>query len=52
MNLRATTNEENDTFPQNNTKVLTFLRRHIDEELKSEYFMIKDPLIFWINFKE
>ena len=31
---------------------MIFLRHHLDEGLKNEYFTIKDPLVLWKNLKE
>ena len=46
MNLGNTIKEGNTTSQQDRAKVLIFLRRHIDECLKTEYLTVKDPLIF------
>ena len=52
MNLGNTIKEENIASQQDRAKVLIFLRHHIDEGLKSEYLMVKDPLIIWKSLKE
>ena len=45
--------KEGKTAPQHDSvKALIFLRHHIDEGLKSEYLMVKDPLIIWKSLKE
>ena len=31
---------------------MVFLRHHLNEGLKNEYLMIKDPLVLWKNLKE
>ena len=45
MNLENTIKEGNTASQQNCAKALIFIHDHIDEGLKSEYLMVKDPLI-------
>ena len=52
MNLGTTIKEGNTASQQDRAKALIFLRHHIDEGLKSEYLMVKDPLILWKSLKE
>ena len=52
MNLENTIKEGNDTSLQDRARALIFLRHHIDEGLKGEYLMVKDPFILWNNLKE
>ncbi|KAJ8752662.1 hypothetical protein K2173_005551 [Erythroxylum novogranatense] len=51
-NLRNTIKEENQTSEQDRAKAMIFFRRHLHEELKTEYLTIKDPLVLWKNLKE
>ncbi|XP_049391642.1 uncharacterized protein LOC125856122 [Solanum stenotomum] len=43
--------EGNTTPSQDKTKAMIFLRHHLDESLKVEYFTVKDPLELWIGLK-
>ena len=52
MNLRNTIKEANDASLQDHAKALIFLRHHIDEGLKGEYLMVKDPFILRNNLRE
>ena len=52
MNLKNTIKERNDASLQDRIRVLIFIRYHIDEGLKGEYLMVKDPFILWNNLKE
>ena len=52
INLGNTIKEGNISSHQNCAKTLIFLRHHIDEDLKSEYLTVKDPLILWKSLKE
>ena len=45
MNLGNTIKGENTASLHDCAKALIFLRHHIDEGLKSEYLMVKDPVI-------
>ena len=45
MNLGNTIKEGNTASQQDRDKALIFIRHHINEGLKSEYLMVKDPLI-------
>ena len=46
-NLRDTIREENSSSSQDRAKAMIFIRRHLDEGLKSEYVMVEDPLALW-----
>lgn len=52
MNFDDTIIEENQAFQQNLVKEVVFLRCYLDEDLKSEYLTIKDPMVLWNNLKE
>ena len=52
MNLGNTIKEGNYVSLQDCTKALIFLRHHIDEGLKGEYHIVKDPFILWNNLKK
>ena len=52
MNLGNNIKEENTASQQDRAKALIFLHHHIDEGLKSEYLMVKDPLILWKSLRE
>ncbi|XP_068305182.1 uncharacterized protein [Pyrus communis] len=43
-NLRYTIKEDTSTTSQDRVKAKIFIRRHLDEGLKSEYFTVEDPL--------
>ena len=47
MNLGETIREENNTSSQDRAKAMIFIRRHLDEGLKSEYLTVEDPLALW-----
>ncbi|XP_038688646.1 uncharacterized protein LOC119987805 [Tripterygium wilfordii] len=51
-NLSKTIIDGSHESPQDRAKALIFLRRHLHEELKSEYLSIKNPLDLWKNLKE
>ena len=44
-NLEETIKKGNQRSLQDRAKALIFLRRHLHEDLKIEYLIIKDPLI-------
>ncbi|CAN6713814.1 unnamed protein product [Malus baccata var. baccata] len=46
-NLRNTIREESSSSSQDRAKAMIFIRRHIDEALKSEYLTVEDPLALW-----
>ncbi|KAK4710242.1 hypothetical protein R3W88_004755 [Solanum pinnatisectum] len=50
--LGATITNGNTTSSQDKAKAMIFLRHHLDEGLKVEYFTVKDPLELWIGLKE
>lgn len=52
MGLRTTIKEGNIASWQNRAKAMIFLRHHLDEGLKSEYFTMKDTYVLWSNLKE
>ena len=52
MNLGNTIKEENDASMHDRAKAWIFLRHHIDERLKDEYLIVKDPFILWKNLRE
>ena len=52
MNLGETIKENNTASQQDRAKAMIFIRRHNHEGLKSEYFMVTDPLILWQNLKD
>ena len=45
INLGNTIQEKNQASQQDCVKKMIFLRHHLDEGLKNEYLMIKDPLV-------
>ena len=47
-----TINEKNESTPQDKTKAMIFLRKHLDEGLKCEYLTVKDLSVLWKNLKE
>ncbi|XP_047266234.1 uncharacterized protein LOC107871341 [Capsicum annuum] len=47
--LSATITPNNAASSQDKTKAIIFLRHHLDEGLKVEYLIIKDPLELWTN---
>ncbi|XP_068328173.1 uncharacterized protein [Pyrus communis] len=46
-NLRDTIREESSSSSQDRAKAMIFIRRHLDEGLKSEYLTIEDLLALW-----
>ena len=46
-NLGDTIREESSSSSQNWAKAMIFIRRHLDEALKSEYLTVEDPLALW-----
>ncbi|KAM2605954.1 hypothetical protein TB2_034694 [Malus domestica] len=46
-NLGDTIREENISSSQDRAKAMIFIRRHLDEGLKSEYLTVEDPLTLW-----
>ncbi|XP_070671525.1 uncharacterized protein [Malus domestica] len=42
-----TIREENNSFSQERAKAMIFIRRHLDEALKSEYLTVEDLLPLW-----
>jgi len=52
MGLGDTIIENNITTNQDRAKAMIFLRHHLDEGLKMEYLIIKNPYELWKNLKE
>ncbi|XP_048443087.1 uncharacterized protein LOC125478700 [Pyrus x bretschneideri] len=50
-NLGETIREENSASSQDQAKAMIFIRRHLDEGLKSEYLTVEDPLALWKALK-
>ncbi|KAH0682906.1 hypothetical protein KY289_020658 [Solanum tuberosum] len=50
--LGATITNGNTTPSQDKAKAMIFLRHHLDEGLKVEYFTVKDPLELWTGLNE
>ncbi|XP_009369001.2 uncharacterized protein LOC103958463 [Pyrus x bretschneideri] len=50
-NLGDTIKEDTSTSSQDRAKAMIFIRRHLDEGLKSEYFTVEDPLTLWKALK-
>ncbi|XP_068305198.1 uncharacterized protein [Pyrus communis] len=46
-NLGNTSREENNLSSQERANAMIFIRRHLDEGLKSEYLTVDDPLALW-----
>ncbi|XP_068320093.1 uncharacterized protein [Pyrus communis] len=46
-NIGETIKEENNASFQDQVKVMIYIRRHLDEGLKSEYLMVDNPLALW-----
>ncbi|XP_068338991.1 uncharacterized protein [Pyrus communis] len=46
-NLAETIKEENNASSQDRAKAMIFIRRHLDEGLKSKYQTVEDPLALW-----
>ena len=47
MNLGNIIKEGNQAFLKDRAESLIFLRHHLHEDLKIEYFTVKDPLSLW-----
>ncbi|XP_059668728.1 uncharacterized protein LOC132313798 [Cornus florida] len=52
MGLGDTIKENNEASLQDKAKAMIFLRRHISEELKTEYLTERNPLCLWNNLKK
>ncbi|CAM8886270.1 unnamed protein product [Rhodiola kirilowii] len=52
MDLPETIIEGNTSSEVDKAKSLIFLRRHLDDNLKNEYFTVKDPSDLWKNLKD
>ena len=52
MGLGDAIKNKNTTSSQNRSKVMIFLRHHLDKVLKIEYLTTKDPLVLWNSLKE
>ncbi|KAI3467810.1 hypothetical protein Pfo_024473 [Paulownia fortunei] len=52
INLGDTIKEENKASLQDHAKVMIFLRHHLQEELKTEYLIVKDSYVIWKILKE
>ncbi|XP_070668758.1 uncharacterized protein [Malus domestica] len=50
-NLGETIKEDNSASAQDQVKAMIFIRRHLDEGLKSEYLMVEYPLTLWKALK-
>ena len=46
-NLGDTIREDNSSSSQDRAKAMIFIRRHLDEGLKSEYLTVEDSLALW-----
>ena len=44
--------EDETTTTKDNPNALIFMRRHLHDSLKVQYFMVRDPLELWTKFKE
>ena len=51
MNLGNTIKEGNQASLQDCAKSLIFFQHHLHEDLKNEYFTVKDPLTLWNELK-
>lgn len=51
MGLADTKVKGNETFLQEKSKAMIFLRYHLHESLKAQYLMVHDPLTLWNNVK-
>ena len=51
MNLGVAIKEGNQTSLEDRAKALILLWHHLHEDLKSEYFTVKDPLTLWNELK-
>ncbi|CAN6697731.1 unnamed protein product [Malus baccata var. baccata] len=47
VNLEYTIREESSSYSQDRAKTIIFIRRHLDETLKSEYLTVEDLLPLW-----
>ncbi|XP_074336579.1 uncharacterized protein LOC141673735 [Apium graveolens] len=52
MGLGDTIKKGNKTSEQDKAKTMIFLRHRLDEGLKTEYLVVKDPTTLWKNLKE
>ncbi|GJS92894.1 retrovirus-related pol polyprotein from transposon TNT 1-94 [Tanacetum coccineum] len=52
MRIAQTIVENNDSPPQDKVRANIFLRKHIDNGLKFEYFTTEDPSILWKDLKD
>ncbi|CAM8910540.1 unnamed protein product [Rhodiola kirilowii] len=52
MDLGDAIKEGNNASEQNKAKAMIFLRHHLHEGLKCDYFTINDPSILWKELKE
>ncbi|XP_070676411.1 uncharacterized protein [Malus domestica] len=46
-NLKDIIRKESNSSSQDRAKAMIFIRRHLDEALKSEYLTVEDPLALW-----
>ncbi|KAM1576944.1 hypothetical protein ACFX10_033189 [Malus domestica] len=46
-NLEETIKEENNASSQDRAKTMIFIRRYLDERIKSEYLTVEDLLALW-----
>lgn len=51
MGLADTKVKGNETFLQEKSKAMIFLRYDLHESLKAQYLMVHDPLTLWNNVK-
>ena len=49
--LLDTIKDGNQTQSKEKLEAMIFLRYHLHEDLKNEYFSVKDPQIIWNNLK-
>ncbi|XP_060170489.1 uncharacterized protein LOC132601427 [Lycium barbarum] len=49
--LGATITQDNTTSSQDKAKTMIFLHHHLDEGLKVEYLIVKDPLELWTVYR-
>jgi hypothetical protein len=52
MNLGNTIKADNETSQQHRAKAMIFFCHHLHEELKTEYFTVKNPMTLWNNSRE
>ena len=52
MGLIDIIKENNNTSLQDKAKFIIFLCRHLDEGLKCEYLIVKDPSVLWKDLKD